>query len=291
MKTDNCDKTILVLGATGMLGNAMMRGFAASTGYRTFGSTRSQHLKMLLPEPLRANLIGDVDAENFDELSKLLADIRPDVLINCIGLVKQLASANDPLAAIPINSILPHRLARLCRLADIRFVHISTDCVFDGTKGNYSEQDRADAADLYGRTKLLGEVVDGGAVTLRTSIIGHELNSTHGLIDWFLTQTGSVRGFTRAIFSGLPTVELMRVVRDFVMPDPSLRGLYHVSAEPISKYELLKLVAKIYNRMIDVVPSNEPIIDRSLDSSRFRTQTGYQPPSWPDLVRIMCSFG
>src|SRR2546423_3098189 len=291
MMTENSDTTVLVLGATGMLGNAMFRGFAESAGYRTFGSTRSKGLHPLFPEVLRFNVIGDVDVENVDALSSLLADVRPDVLINCVGLVKQLSEAKDPLAALPINAVLPHRLARLCRLAGARLIHISTDCVFDGVRGDYSEEDRPNADDLYGRSKLLGEVDYENAVTLRTSIIGHELNSAHGLISWFLSQSGTVRGFTRAIFSGLPTAELMHIVRGFVLPDRSLRGLYHVSAAPISKYELLRIVADSYGGSTDIVPDDTLVIDRSLDSSRFRSRTGYQPPEWPVLVRIMRDFG
>lgn len=291
MMTKNSDTTVLVLGATGMLGNAMFRGFAESAGYRAFGSTRGRGLHALFPEALRSNLISDIDVENVDALGRLLVDIRPDVVINCVGLIKQLSEAKDPLAALSINAVLPHRLAWLCRLAGARLIHISTDCVFDGARGNYSEEDRPNADDLYGRSKRLGEVDYENVVTLRTSIIGHELNNTHGLICWFLAQSGSVKGFTRAIFSGLPTAELMRVVRDFVLPDRSLRGLYHVSAAPISKYALLQIVADSYGRAIDIAPDETLVIDRSLDSGRFRRRTGYRPPEWPALVRIMRDFG
>ena len=289
--TPNPDRPILVLGATGMLGHAMFRGLAATAGSRVVGSTRSTAQHHRFPEPLRAQLVANVDIDNPDSLTKLMADVQPQTVINCIGLVKQLSEADDPLAAIPINALLPHRLARLCRLADARLVHISTDCVFDGTKGNYVESDRPDATDLYGRSKLLGEVDYPNAVTLRTSIIGPELAGAHGLVGWFLSQRGSVKGFRRAVFSGLPTVELMRVIRDFVLPDPSLRGLYHVSAEPISKHDLLKIVAGVYGHQIEIRPDDALVIDRSLDSSRFRSQTGYQPPGWPDLVRQMHAFG
>jgi dTDP-4-dehydrorhamnose reductase len=289
--TESLHTTVLVLGATGMLGNAMFRGFARSPGYRTFGSTRTKGLHTSFPEELRGNLISDVDVENVDALSGVLADVKPDVVINCVGLVKQLSEAKDPLAALPINAILPHRLARLCRLANARLVHISTDCVFDGAKGNYLEQDQPNATDLYGRSKLLGEVDCENAVTLRTSIIGHELNSSHGLIGWFLAQSASVKGFTKAIFSGLPTAELMRVTRDFVLTDRSLHGLYHVSAAPISKDELLRIVADIYGRTIEIVPDDTLVIDRSLDSNRFRQRTGYRPPEWRALVRMMRDFG
>jgi len=176
-------------------------------------------------------------------------------------------------------------------LSGSRLVHISTDCVFSGAKGMYTEVDVADARDLYGLSKYLGEVDYPSAVTLRTSIVGHELGTAHGLVGWFLAQKGTVKGFTRAIFSGLPTVELARVVRDYVLPRPELRGVHHVSAEPISKYDLLQLVAEVYGKDVQLTPDDKLVIDRSLDSSRFRRLTGYAPAAWPELVRVMHQFG
>lgn len=282
---------VLVLGATGMLGNAVFRVFAASPGFRSWGSARSASLVDRLPAAHRDQVVTGIDVEQVDHLARLLSLTRPDIVINCIGLVKQLAQANDPLAAIPINSLLPHRLARLCDVAGARLVHISTDCVFAGTKSMYREVDVPDAHDLYGRSKHLGEVDYPHAVTLRTSIIGHELGTANGLVGWFLAQQGRVKGFTRAIFSGLPTVELAHVIRDFVVTQPELHGVHHVSAEPISKYELLRLVAGSYGKVIEITPDSELAIDRSLDSSRFRAATGYAPPAWPELIRRMHDFG
>lgn len=283
---------VLVLGASGMLGNAMLRVLGASDAYVAVGSVRSPGALRLLPEKLRPQVVTGVDVENQDSLTALFGRVRPDAVINCIGLVKQLAEANDPLAAIPINSLLPHRLARLCEVAGARLVHVSTDCVFSGSKGMYQETDFPDAHDLYGRSKYLGEVDYPHAVTLRTSIIGHELGgSAHGLVGWFLAQQGTVKGFTRAVFSGLPTVELAAVIRDHVLPAPALRGVYHVSTAPIDKYSLLKLVAAAYGRTNDIVRDDKLVIDRSLDSSRFRQATGYQPADWPELVSRMAKFG
>ena len=282
---------VLVLGASGMLGNAVLRVFAQDARYSVLGSVRSSNVLRLLPAELREQVVCGVDVENTDSLVRLFTQARPDVVINCIGLVKQLADAGDPLAAIPINALLPHRLAQLCDVAQARLIHMSTDCVFAGTHGLYSEHDVPDAQDLYGRSKLLGEVDYPHAVTLRTSIIGHELSSAHGLVDWFLAQQGTVKGFTRAVFSGLPTMELARVMRDVVVPNAELRGLYHVSAAPINKFELLTLVAQAYGKSITVVPDDHLKIDRSLDSSRFRAVTGYEPPTWPELVRRMHEFG
>lgn len=281
---------VLVLGASGMLGNAMLRVFAESPGYEAYGTVRSLSVLSLLPESVHENIIGGVDVENADSMVATLNRVRPHVVINCIGLVKQLAQADDPLQAIPINALLPHRLARMCALVDARFVHMSTDCVFSGAKGMYTEADVSDAYDLYGRSKFLGEVDYPNAFTLRTSIIGHELDRHTSLIGWFLKQEGQVKGFDRAIFSGLPTVEVARVIRDFVIPHPELHGLYNLSAEPINKFDLLALVAETYGKQININRDSGLVIDRSLDSSRFRQATGFQPKSWPELIQAMHDF-
>jgi dTDP-4-dehydrorhamnose reductase len=283
--------TVLVLGATGMLGHTVLRFLAGSSDLAVWGSVRSSAGAAALPGGLRSRLLAGIDVESGDSLAKAIAAVRPDVVVNCVGVVKQLAAAGDPLAAIPVNSILPHRLARLCELAGARLVHISTDCVFCGTKGMYGEQDPADARDLYGLSKYLGEVDYPHAVTLRTSIVGPELQSAHGLVGWFLSQSGRVKGFRKAIFSGLPTVELARVIRDYVLPRPQLRGVLHVSSAPISKYDLLRLVAQEYGSHTEIAPDETLVIDRSLDSRRFRDLTGYAPPDWPELVRSMREFG
>jgi dTDP-4-dehydrorhamnose reductase len=285
------ETTVLVLGASGMLGNAVLRFFAESPGYAVVGTGRSAKSLNLLPQALRGRIVSGLDAGNGEQLADLFARVRPHVVVNCVGLVKQLAEASDPLAAIPINSLLPHRLVRLCSRTDARLIHVSTDCVFSGTKGNYRENDIADASDMYGRSKLLGEVDDQRAVTLRTSIIGPELGEAHGLLGWVISQRGSVKGFTRAIFSGLPTFELARVMRDFVLPKPDIRGVYHVAADPISKHDLLSLIARIYDLSIEIEPDGALVIDRSLDATRFRALTGYTPPAWPELVRAMRDFG
>ena len=283
--------TILVLGATGMLGSAVLRFFAQSSGFSVIGSARSLDAARLLPDSLHGQIIGGIDVHDMDGLLRLFAQVQPDIVINCVGLVKQLTGGNDPLTALPVNSMFPHRLLRMCKVAGSRLIHISTDCVFDGIKGMYGESDIADARDTYGLSKYLGEVHDSPAITLRTSIIGPELNSAHGLLGWFLAQGSETKGFTRAIFSGLPTVELARIIRDFVIPKSDMSGLFHVSAAPISKHDLLLLVAHEYGKTIKVIPDGTLVIDRSLDSTRFREHTSYVPPSWPQLVRSMREFG
>lgn len=282
---------ILVLGASGMLGNAVFRFFLDSSGYNVTGTLRSDQTKCYFNKSAQPFLVTGVDVENIDSLIGLFGEVKPDIVVNCIGLVKQLSEADDPLFAIPINSLLPHRLAKLCSVVGARLVHLSTDCVYSGRKGMYLETDQSDANDLYGRSKYLGEVDYPNAITLRTSIIGHELNGARSLVDWFLAQTGTVSGYKKAIFSGLPTVEIARVIRDFILPNPSLYGVYHVSADPINKYELLRLVSKTYNKQIEILPDENLVIDRSLDSSKFRAETGFTPQQWPQLVELMNAFG
>ena len=282
---------VLILGATGMLGSTLLRLFHAEPDIQAFGSVRSQSAINLLPADIGRDLIICKDVQNNEDLLRLMARVNPDVVVNCIGLIKQLSESELPLAAIPINALLPHQLADICGLFGARLIHISTDCVFSGGKGRYTEKDPSDAVDLYGRSKCLGEVDYPHAITLRTSIIGHELSGSRSLVCWFLSQDQQVAGFRRAVFSGLPTVELGRIVLERVIPNTHLRGLYHVSAEPINKYDLLNLLARYYEKDIQIVPNDDVVIDRSLDSSRFREATGFRPKSWDQMVQLMRDFG
>lgn len=281
---------VLVLGVSGMLGNAMYRKLSEGGEIEVFGTARSSSVQRFFAPEMASQIIAGVDVENQDSLARVFAEVRPQVVVNCVGLIKQLADADDLLQALPINAMLPHRLARLCELGGARLVHVSTDCVFAGTKGNYRESDPSDASDLYGKSKFLGEVAYPHTITLRTSIIGHELSSARGLVGWFLSQEGPVKGYTKAIFSGLPTVELARVVSDVVLPRPELSGLYHVASAPIAKYDLLKLVADAYGKQIEIVADDALVIDRSLNAERFKDATGYVAPPWPELVRRMYEF-
>jgi len=189
---------------------------------------------------------------------------------------------------VRINSLYPHVLHRLCRARGVRLVHVSTDCVFSGRKGAYRESDPSDAEDVYGRSKFLGEVAGPGAVTLRTSIIGRELSVERGLVEWFLSQRGrKVKGFTKAVFSGLTTLELSKVIRRVLADWVELEGLYHVAAEPVTKFDLLKLIRDVYRLDVEIEPDDSLACDRSLDGSRFREATGYVAPSWPEMIRAM----
>lgn len=283
---------ILIVGASGMLGHAVARFFRRSPGYAVRGTVRSEAARALFAAEERRELVIGIDVlASLQPLAELLESWRPAVVVNCVGIVKQLQSASDPLVAIPINALFPHQLARLCEDAGARLVHISTDCVFSGRAGNYAEGDPADVCDLYGCSKLLGEVDRPHVVTLRTSLIGPELTGRHGLVEWFLARSGRVSGYSRAVFSGLPTVELARVIRDFVIPHPALHGVYHVASDPIDKCTLLHLVRDAYGKDIDIVPDPTVRIDRTLDASRFRAATGYRPPPWDALVAAMVRSG
>lgn len=281
---------VLVLGASGMLGNAMVRVLGEKEGLEVYGTVRSGDIKRYFQKRIAERLISGVEVENHDALVSVFLQVRPEVVVNCIGLVKQLADSLDPLCAIPINSLLPHRLAKLCELMGARLVHISTDCVFSGRKGNYHESDPSDAEDLYGKSKFLGEVDYPHAITLRTSIIGHELQGGRSLIGWFLSQERKCKGYTKAIYSGLPTVALAQLVRDVIIPRKDLAGLYHVAAQPISKYDLLRLVADVYGKAIEIIPDDKLVIDRSLNADRFRDATGYVAPGWPELIELMHTY-
>jgi dTDP-4-dehydrorhamnose reductase len=273
-----------------MLGSAMLRFLAEHTDHDVVGTVRSDRAAALFVPDLASRLISGVNVEDVDVLIGTFARAAPTIVINCIGLVKQLGEAKDPLAAIPLNAALPHRLERLCATTNARLIHFSTDCVFSGAMGGYVEGDFPDADDVYGRTKLLGEVSGPQSITLRTSIIGRELAGKRSLIDWFLSQEGAVSGYRSAIFSGLPTVEIARVVAEHVIPNPQLHGLYHLSAEPIDKFRLLGLVAQAYDKSIEIRPDDTLAIDRSLNSDRFRQSFGYRPPEWPELIRRMRDF-
>ncbi len=284
---------ILVLGANGMLGSTLFR-LLPNYGYSVYGTVRQSKKTQFLSEsffPNVDNLILNVDVLNTDQLNQVISQVKPDLVINCIGVIKQLDVANDPLYVIPINSLLPHRLSDLCERVNARLIHISTDCVFDGKNGNYLESDRPNADDLYGKSKELGEIRNKKHVlTLRTSLIGHELQSDHSLVDWFLSQKGNVQGYTNAIFSGLTTVEVARVLHVNIISANMNSGLYHLAVNPISKFELLNLVKKWYQKDNEIVPSSSVNIDRSLNSDRFNRDFLYSPPSWEDLISSLKNY-
>lgn len=276
---------LLILGANGMFGSMVARVLSQSAGIEVEQTMRA-HAK---PHGGMADVhTYTLDVLDTDALTDVLAASKPDVVVNCTGLIKQQVDASDALAIFPINGLFPHKLARLCAPLGIRVIQFSTDCIFSGQDGNYADTAPCDAQDYYGISKRIGEVGDmDNALTLRTSIIGHEAFSALQLVDWFLEQSGSVKGYSRAIFTGFPTVTVGHILRDYVLPNADLYGVYNMSSDPISKLDLLGLISAEYGHQIEIVSDDAVRIDRSLNSDAFRAATGYVPADWKTLVKQM----
>lgn len=274
---------VLVLGVSGLIGHSVFRALALRTDWAVIGTSRSG----VIHASDDAVVIDKIDVMAHGVLEDLFAKYQPSVVVNCIGITKHMSFPNIHEDSIGLNALLPHRLGRLCAKSRGRLIHISSDCVFSGEKGKYLDDDVSDAVDLYGKTKALGELASDNSLTLRTSTIGHELSSSRGLLEWFRTQTGSCLGFNRAIFSGLSTYEFARVIRDVVIPRPSLKGIFNVGGAPIDKYSLLKLIADVYTLNVRIDKDERFKIDRSLNSDKFSSITGYRAPDWETMVTEM----
>jgi dTDP-4-dehydrorhamnose reductase len=277
----------LILGGSGMLGHKLWQEFSQRFDtYVTFREDFATYSKYGIFDVSRSRCLVSVDDNR--RVENVIEELQPDVVINCIGIVKQSDAAKDPVTSIPVNSHFPHQVAHVCRKARCRLIHISTDCVFSGLKGNYTEEDRPDPVDLYGRTKLEGEVSGKDCMTIRTSMIGRELRKNIGLIEWFLSQRGkSVDGWKRAIFSGLTTIEIARIIARIIQDHRELEGVWHVASNPISKFDLLSLVKEVYDLEVEIIPDDKKVIDRSLNADRFQKTTGYHPPSWREMIEEM----
>ncbi len=273
---------VLILGGSGMLGHKLWQVLSPSldTHVTVRRGDCNGALEVLDPD----RTLFDVAAERFDSVARAVAAVRPDVVVNCIGIVKQADAARDPIASISVNSLFPHRLAALCDGQGARLIHVSTDCVFSGRAGRYTEDDIPDPVDLYGRSKLLGEVPGGDCLTVRTSIIGRELSGANGLLEWFLGETGSIRGFRQAIFSGLTTQALAGVLSSIIREHPGLAGIRHVASEPISKLDLLCLLKDAYGRDVQIVADDTVVCDRSLDATMVEREIGLHPAAWAQMI-------
>jgi len=280
---------VVILGAAGMLGHKLFQSLARDFDVRATirGDYRDISRFGIFPE---ASVISRVDAREISRLADILRHEKPSVVINCIGIIKPLKEAKARLPSIWINSLFPQQLYEICHAEDIRLIHISTDCVFSGEKGNYVEEDPSDAVDVYGKTKYLGEIDGQGALTIRTSFIGRELATVNGLVEWFLSNRGKViNGYTNAIFSGFPTVSFTRIVRDLLVNQPSLSGIYHIASNPISKYDLLSLLKEKLTLDIDIKPYADFRCDRSLNGSRYQKETGFRPEPWDRMAHELAS--
>jgi dTDP-4-dehydrorhamnose reductase len=278
---------ILVLGGTGMLGHKMFQRLR-----KRFPGTYCTIRGSIDDSPVRnmdifhsGHVLEHRDLADLAGLERIFAEHRPQVVVNCAGLIKQRPAAKEPVPSIFTNALLPHQLSKICQRWDARLVHFSTDCVFSGKRGDYRESDIADAEDLYGRTKSLGEVDSGNTLTLRTSIIGRELNHFQSLLEWFLNQNHRrVSGYRHALFSGLTTNQLADLVGDLIENHPDLCGLYQVASQAISKLDLLRLLREAYELDVEILPDDEFFCDRSLRGEKFEAATGYVCPSWSEMV-------
>lgn len=270
-----------------MLGSAVLRVMHEKSSMEVLGTIRTTEQARHLDHRFQAGVRVVADLEDLGELDRCLDEVRPDVVINCVALRRRTAGSPDFQRLIALFALLPQRLSRLCLAYGSRLIQISSDGVFSGLKGKYTEVDCPDASDAYGMAKILGEVQDGHAITIRTSIIGHELAIKSGLLEWFLAHDHQCVGYTRAIFSGLPTIVLARILRDVVIPNQNLTGVYHVASQAISKYDLLRIVATTYRKSIEIIPDDRVIIDRSLATDKFALATGYIAPPWEQLIQAM----
>lgn len=276
---------ILVLGGDGMLGHQLLASFRDRHDVRvTLHQPRAAYAAYGLFTP--DNSIDQVDVLDPGGVQRALDRSAPEAVVNCVGIVKQRSAAKAAIPSITINALWPHQLLELCRARGARVIHLSTDCVFSGLHGDYRETDVPDPIDLYGRSKLLGEVSEAPGLTLRTSIIGLELSRHAGLIEWFLAQRGIIRGFRRAIYTGLTTIELARVIERLIVEYPRMHGVWQVASDPINKYELLVRLAGMLGRTdVEIEADDTFVCDRSLRADAFAAETGYTAPSWESMLR------
>ena len=280
---------ILILGGTGMLGHQLYQHLS-SRFPDTYATIRQSCSNYKLGKLINSGrIIESVDVTEFPVLTGIMKCVRPDVILNCIGVTKRRKEANEAIHAVTLNSLLPHMLAEWGRKNSSKVINFSTDCVFDGKAGNYDDDSATNAVDLYGKTKAIGEIQGENALTLRSSFIGTELDGGTELLEWFIAQTGTVKGFKNAIYSGLTTLELSRVIEKILVQHPGAIGVYNVSSDPISKYELLVLIRDKMHLNIEVIPDENMRCDRSLNSSRFRQEFNYVPPSWKAMVDELAS--
>jgi len=274
---------ILILGGDGMLGHQLLKSFASRHEVKvTLRQDMDTYVSCEMFDD--TNAYTGIDVRSLGRLTEVFADFQPQAVINAVGIVKQRPTAKESIPSLEINALLPHRLSVLCKAIGARLIHLSTDCIFSGKKGNYLETDPPDAEDLYGKTKFLGEVHDDHCLTLRTSIIGRELARNKSLLEWFLAQTGTVKGFTNAIYTGFTTLEMSRIIEDMLVNHPEVSGVYQVASEPIKKYDLLLLFRDKLGHKVDIQPDGNFQCDRSLDSTRFRQEFNYTPPTWEAMI-------
>ena len=283
---------LLIFGSSGLVGNTLTKYFLIQSNFETIGVVRDDSKISLFNKNYKDNFITLKNFLDFKSIERIINRFKPNVVINCCGLTNKVNYKNFNLVEkyININSLFPHKLYEICNKYKIRLIHLSTDCVFSGLRGFYNESDFPDPKDIYGRSKLLGEIDQENSITIRKSVIGHELGTEKGLLEWFLSQKDIVKGFKNVIFSGVTVLELANLIENFIIPNENLSGLFHVSGNSISKYDLLKIIAEIYNKSIDICLDRSITIDRSLNSTKFNEVTGYKIKPWPILIKSMYEF-
>ncbi|OAA28754.1 dTDP-4-dehydrorhamnose reductase [Frankia sp. EI5c] len=272
---------VLVLGGDGMLGGELVRRLV-----RDHDVTATVRTAVPPSPPPADRVLCGVDVRHPDRLVEAFAVARPDAVVNAVGLVPRRIEEDGAPAAIEVNALFPHRLARLCAAARARLVHVSSDRVFSGRLGEYHEADVPDPVDLHGMTKLLGELGEPGTLTLRTAVIGLETSAAPtGLIERFLAASGSVPGQRRVVSSGVTAAEFARFVHLALVGHPDLTGIWHLAAEPITSFDLLTmLAARLGRRDLEIVPHDDEVCNRVLTARRLWSVTGYRPPAWPVMV-------
>jgi len=273
---------VLILGSSGLIGSTLYKFLRKKNDLVVFGTARNINMGS------DTSLIGNVDFLNIDNSFNFISEIAPSIVINCVGITKHSMHYNKIGDVSFLNSMLPHFLSDLSNIFNFKLIHISSDCVFDGQRGNYSELDLPDSKDLYGKSKFLGEL-DGRSrnITIRTSTIGHENLTKYGLLEWFLNQHGSCNGFSKAFFSGLTTIELANILYKYFIFDDSVSGLYNLAGPKINKFDLLKIIARVYKKDIEIKEDQTFCIDRSLNASKFNNKFGYPVKEWDLMVREM----
>ncbi|QGJ70493.1 dTDP-4-dehydrorhamnose reductase [Planctomycetales bacterium 10988] len=234
----------------------------------------------------RCQVYEGMDLTRETDWEHVIQHFRPQAVINAAGVIKQKLQKSDTQQCHYINGVFPHRMQSLCEKYNAKFIQISTDCVFKGDRGNYRETDPIDCFDLYSTSKAAGEVTHSSGLTLRSSIIGLEASTQKSLIEWFLSQHGTIKGFTGAIYSGFTTLEMANIIENVLINYFDLTGLYHVSSVPISKYHLLQQLKELLNlHQVGIVPDSTFQCNRSLCSERFQQHTHFTPPSWEQMLQ------
>jgi len=286
-------KRVLVLGVNGLIGHTMYRKLKQE-GFEVFGTMRRAKIEFMQYDFLQADTIIDgLDVQEISNVSEVILQIQPSVVVNCIGITRRKDEISNSIQAIKINALLPHQIAKICQDMSIRMIHLSTDCVFSGDFGLYTEDSIPDASDMYGRTKAMGEVLDNpNCLTLRSSFLGTEISDRTELLEWLLSQKGrTIKGYTKAIYSGVSTVYLSSVITEILRHYPQLSGLYQIAPDtPISKYDLLCIAKNAFNIDVEIVENDSFVSDKSLSGARLKKVMNYRVPSWHDMLQELAEW-